>query len=90
MSEPLDLLFGTGTGVLLGVFFFGGLWWTLQRACIPGSPASRLLPSLIVRGLVVMGVLLTMAPGGGAREFAALLGFMGGRSIIFRMTRVAS
>ena len=31
MNEPLSLASALVAGVLLGAFFFGGLWWTVRE-----------------------------------------------------------
>ena len=36
-------------GALLGVFFFGGLWWTVQKGVASERPAFWFLGSLLVR-----------------------------------------
>ena len=42
-------------GVALGGFFFGGLWWTLQRTLRSAHVVSWQLASLLVRNAVALG-----------------------------------
>ena len=49
-------------GVALGGFFFGGLWWTLQRTLRSAHVVSWQLASLLVRNAVALG-----EAGGSAR-----------------------
>ena len=41
-------------GLLLGGFFFGGLWWSVQKLSTVRSPALLFMVSFIVRTTVVM------------------------------------
>ena len=47
---PLSLL----GGILLGVFYFGGLWWTVTRLSRTEKPAIVYLSSLIVRTAILV------------------------------------
>lgn len=50
----LPVLTAAGAGMLLGVFFFGGLWATLTRLPAARRPALWLLGTLLLRLLVVL------------------------------------
>ena len=39
MSDTLALALALFAGALLGAFFFGGLWWTVQKGVSSESPA---------------------------------------------------
>lgn len=41
-------------GLLLGVFFFAGLWWTVMKLSTVHSPALLFIVSFLVRTAVVM------------------------------------
>ncbi|MGM0556737.1 MAG: ATP synthase subunit I [Myxococcota bacterium] len=41
-------------GVVLSIFFFGGLWWTLKRLDERERPAIWMLTSFLVRTTVVL------------------------------------
>jgi F1F0 ATPase subunit 2 len=59
-------------GAVLGVVFFGGLWWTTQRLPATSRPALLLSLSLLVRVVVLaFGLLLVAQLGGGPLLFAA-------------------
>ena len=49
MSERLTLILVTGAGFVLGICFFGSLWWTIQRALTSKRPALLFLVSLLLR-----------------------------------------
>jgi len=39
MSESFTVILAFVTGVLLGTFFYGGLWWTIQKGVSSRQPA---------------------------------------------------
>ena len=49
MSEIPALALAFSTGTLLGVFFFGGLWWTVHKGVMSDRPALWFLGSLVLR-----------------------------------------
>ena len=59
MSDILALALAFLAGALLGVFFFGGLWWTVQKGVTSETPALWFLGSLLLRtGLILAGFYL--------------------------------
>ena len=84
MSDILALALALFAGALLGVFFFGGLWWTVQKGVTSETPALWFLGSLLLRtGLVLAGFYLA-AQGHWSRLVACLLGFLIARFIVVR------
>lgn len=75
-------------GSLLGAFFFGGLWWTVQRLPESRSPALLALASFVIRTAAVLGVFYLIISGLSEivwpRLAAALVGF-----ILFRVITVS-
>ena len=68
-------------GFLLGVFFFGGLWWTVQKGITSENPALWFLGSLLLRtGLILAGVYF-VSQGHWSRLAVCLLGFVIARVI---------
>ena len=49
MSDLPTLTLAFVAGALLGALFFGGLWWTIQKAITSGQPAIWFLGSLLAR-----------------------------------------
>ena len=73
MSDVIALAAGLVAGAVLGVVFFGGLWWTTQRLPTTPRPALLLSLSLLVRVVVLaVGLLLVAQLGGGPLLFAAV------------------
>ena len=83
-----DLIIYTATlfvGVLLGWFFYQGLWWTTKKGLKSKHPGFLFLASNLVRtGTVVAGFYL-LSGGQWERLIAALLGFMLSRIILIRL-----
>ncbi len=67
-------LFAAGLG--LGLFFYGGLWWTVRKMPRARHPVGMMLASFVVRlGVTTAGFALLTA-GDWRRMLAALLGFV--------------
>jgi len=90
MSETMALASSLAAGTSLGVFFFGGLWWTVLKGVSSARPAVWFLGSHVLR----MGVALTgfffVAGGHWGRLLACLLGFLAARVVITRLTLPAA
>lgn len=70
----LDVGIAAMGGVLTGAFYYGGLWWTLQRLANATRPALLLGMSFLVRTVVVLLALLWLTD----LQFALILVFMVG------------
>jgi F1F0 ATPase subunit 2 len=71
-------------GLPLGVFYFGGLWWTICRAVASNSPAAWFLGSLLLRTIAVMAAFFWVSQGDWRRLLSCLLGFLVARFAIQR------
>ena len=49
MDELVPLSLALMAGLLLGVMFFGGLWWTVQKGVSAKNPALWFFGSLLLR-----------------------------------------
>lgn len=74
-------------GVVLGALFFGGLWWTVQRAASVRWVGLWFFSSLLLRTATVLGGFYLSCGEDWRRWLAALLGFSMARLIITRLTR---
>jgi F1F0 ATPase subunit 2 len=54
MNEFLMLMIVLVTGLLLGAFFFGGLWWTVRKGASSKSPALWFAGSMLLRTSIVL------------------------------------
>lgn len=87
MNETLPLILSAVAGVLLGVIFFGGLWWTVRRGAVSPRPAWWFLGSALLRmGIALTGFYL-VADGHWQRLLACLIGFILARLLVTRLTR---
>jgi F1F0 ATPase subunit 2 len=87
MSEISAIALAFFAGAMLGAFFFGGLWWTVQKGVTSQRPELWFLGSLLVRtGLILAGFYL-VSQGHGSRLVACFLGFVFAR--VFVVTRLS-
>ena len=74
--------------LLLGAFFFGGLWWTVQKGVTSEMPALWFLGSLLLRTGVILAGFYFVSQGHWSRLVVCLLGFLIARVIVVkRLTR---
>ena len=88
MSELTGVLASVFAGLMLGVFFFGGLWWTVRKTL--SSPQAGLWFSGSFLGRTA-GTLLGFyfaAQGDWRRMAGCLAGFLGARLLVIRLTRL--
>lgn len=86
MLEP-SLLVPLLLGAVLGAVFFGGLWWTVQRAVSARRVALWFFGSLLLRTLIVLTGFYLLCGDDWQRWLASLLGFVVARLVITRLTR---
>ena len=75
----LYIVLAVPVGALLGLFFFGGLWWTVNRLSEASRPTLLFAVSFIVRVAVVLLVLYLFLMQGPFVLLAALAGFLAAR-----------
>lgn len=86
MASVILALVGVAVGIVAGLVFFGGLWWTSHRLVTSRRPGLLVALSLLVRMAVLATALVVLARVG----VAMLAGGVGG-VIVARMalTRAA-
>lgn len=88
MNEVLSMLLVAAMGFVLGLIFFGGLWWTIRRMLHSPRPALWMLGSLLLRlGIALSGFWL-IAGHDWKRMLASLAGFLMARLVLTRPPRV--
>ncbi len=88
MSDTTGIVVSLLTGLLLGLLFFGGLWWTVQRILTARHPVALVMGSLLLRlGAVIIGMVL-VAHGHWERFVVCLLGLVIARVAVTRLTRL--
>jgi len=90
MNELLTLTLAAAAGVVLGLFFFGGLWWSLRRALASPRPALWIVSSFLLRMGGVAGGFVLVAAGDWRRLSLCLLGFWAARWFVVRATAAQS
>jgi F1F0 ATPase subunit 2 len=82
MNDILPYVLAFLAGALLGVVFFAGLWWTVQKGVTSQWPALWFFGSWMLRtGMVLAGFYL-VAHGHWSRFLVCLLGFFSARIIV--------
>jgi len=81
-------------GLLLGGFFFGGLWWTVRRGVASRRPGLLFFASLMLRTSLVVAGAYFVGRGNGQPRWQplllCLLGFAVARLIVMWLTRPAA
>jgi F1F0 ATPase subunit 2 len=87
----LALALALAAGVLLGAFFFGGLWWTVRRGMLSPRPGVWFMGSMLLRtcavaaGFYFLLGLPASAASGWKIMLAGLLGFIMARAAATRL-----
>ena len=88
MSDIPDLALALVAGLLLGTFFFGGLWWTVEKGISSERPALWFVGSLLLRTGVILAGFYFVAQNHWSRLVMCLLGFLIARLfVVKRLTR---
>jgi F1F0 ATPase subunit 2 len=91
MSDILALHLALLAGALLGAFFFGGLWWTVQKGVRSERPALWFLGSMLLRTCMILAGFYYVSQGHWSRLVVCLLGFVIARVIVVkRLTRATA
>lgn len=81
MIEMMDLPLPFVAGFVLGTFFFGGLWWTVQKGVASQNPALWFFGSLLLRTGLTLAGLYFVSHGHWSRLAICLVGFVTARVI---------
>jgi F1F0 ATPase subunit 2 len=87
MNSTLVLVLALLGGVLLGVLFFGGLWWTVRRGLHSPTPALWFSASSLIRTAVALLGLYVISHGERRRLLACLIGFFLARVVVMHVSR---
>jgi F1F0 ATPase subunit 2 len=89
MNEFMQLLLAFLEGLLLGVFFFAGLLWTVRRLHSSKQLALLFLGSLLLRTSIVMLGFYFILGDNWLHLVAGVIGFVNARILLTRLTRPA-
>ena len=88
MNEFLSLAPALAAGLLLGAFFFGGLWWTVRKGVSSEQPALWFFGSLLLRmSITLAGFYFVSGAIIGSGWLLCLLGFVMARLVVKWLTR---
>ena len=82
MNEVLSMLLVAAMGFVLGLVFFGGLWWTIRRILHSPRPALWMLGSLVLRVAIVLSGFWLVAGHDWKRMLVCLAGFFIARLVL--------
>ncbi len=88
MNEILVLALALAAGLLLGAFFFGGLWWTVIRGVSSTRPAVWFFGSMLLRTGVTLAGFYIVGRDDWQQWVVCLLGFVLARLVVKRLTRL--
>lgn len=74
-------------GLLLGLFFYGGLWWTARKGLTTNHPGILFLGSMLVRTAVALAGFYFISDGQWERILVCLVGFTLARFAVLRFTK---
>ncbi len=86
MNEFLFLAPPLAAGLLLGAFFFGGLWWTVIRAVSSQRPALWFFGSILLRMSITLVGFYFVGGENWKRWLLCLLGFVLARFAVTWLT----
>lgn len=88
MNEQILTVCALLAGVSIGLLFFGGLWWTVQKAMSSKQPGLLFAGSLLLRTALTLAVFYLVGNGSWKRLVACLFGFVLGRLLVTRISQV--
>ena len=88
MNETVKILAIFIAGFLLGILFFGGLWWTTKKGLQTKSPTFWFFGSLIIRLGIITTAFYYISLNHWERALICLVGFIVARGIIMYGTRL--
>ena len=89
MNETWTWIWAGMAGAALGVMFFGGLWWTVQKAVSSQRPARWFFGSFLLRMSLTLAGFYGVAGDQWQRLLACLVGFIFARLIVMQWTQTA-
>ena len=87
MSFPTALGTAFVAGILLGIFVFGSLWWTLRHAVVSSNAALWFGVGALLRVVAVFATFYYMLKAGLPSVAACLLGLLSARFAVTRVIR---
>jgi F1F0 ATPase subunit 2 len=89
MNETWTWIWAGMAGVLLGMLFFGGLWWTVRKSVSSQRPALWFFGSFLLRMSLTLAGFYWVAGDQWQRLLACLVGFIFARWMVMQWTQTA-
>ena len=86
MNHAVDFIWPALAGIGIGLFFYGGLWFTVARIAAGARPWVWVGASFIIRTAVALGGLWWIGQGNAARIIVCLGAFIVARPLVVRLT----
>jgi F1F0 ATPase subunit 2 len=86
MNETTGIMAAALTGMLLGVFFYGGLWWTVRKTLSSPQAALWFSGSFLARTAVVLVGFYFVAQDDWRRMVGCVVAFLIARLLVTRFT----
>jgi F1F0 ATPase subunit 2 len=83
----MNVLVSALAGIAIGVFFYGGLWFTVRHLVTTRHPVWLTLASFWGRTAVTLAAFLLVVNGRWENALAALAGFGLGRLLVSQLSR---
>jgi F1F0 ATPase subunit 2 len=87
MSETPILIMALFAGVLLGMIFYGGLWWTVRRSVSSKALNVWLIGSFPLRAIIAIGGFYLVSRGDWRSLLVCLVGFLIARGCVTHLLR---
>lgn len=87
MNEVISLLPALFAGIILGILFFGGLWYTVRIGLRSKNSALIFIGSLIIRMAIVLLGFYYVGANNWQKMLVCLGGFLIARIVIARITK---
>jgi F1F0 ATPase subunit 2 len=87
IDEVLYLIFAMTAGIFLGTIFFGGLWWTIQKAISSPYAAVWFMGSMFLRTIIALTGFYFVGRTHWDRFLVCLLGFIVARVGVTLLTK---
>lgn len=87
MNELSVLASALAVGLLLGAFFFGGLWWAVIKGVSSERPAVWFFGSLLLRMSITLAGFYFVGRENWERWLLCLVGFVLARLVVKSLTR---
>lgn len=87
MNETLTLMLSCVGGGVLGVIFFGGLWWTVRQGMSSEHPGVWFFGSMLLRMSIALSGFYFVSGSHWERLLVCLIGFVVARLVVTWLTR---